>query len=106
MLIVRDLSTVYQATGDADTVVRIVTVAMDAKVSADGESCLISPAPYQRRDTCLRREAMLEQSSQLNATHGELPAEERTMWEDLLEPAIFVAAAATTVVLLFTVRSQ
>jgi len=35
-----------------------------------------------------------------------MPARPTSLWSDIVEPVVFVAAAVVTVVLLFTVRSQ
>ncbi len=105
-IIPRKLGMEYRGTSSADSVTREISVSINATLENNGRLTLISPPPAVVVNTCTRSEAMATQSLQLHATHAELPPEERTVWEDVLEPAIFVAAAITTVVLLFTVRSQ
>jgi hypothetical protein len=66
--------------------------------------------PYEVRllDTAMvaREDVVLLDSPQHNASHGVVPPRPTTMWEDVAQPVVFIAAAVVTIVLLFTVRSQ
>jgi hypothetical protein len=53
-----------------------------------------------------RLDAYATQSSQHSATHTTLPDAPSSIWEDALEPLIYIAAAVVTIVLFFTVRTQ
>jgi len=105
-VVVNDLSTKYEAVGSADSIRRVVTTDVSFIVTSGGERRVVQPPAQRDVVTCLRRDALAAESAQHASTHGEMPAEERTLWDDVLEPAIFVVAAVATVVLLFTVRSQ
>ena len=105
-LVIDDLSTRYQALGSADSVQRVITSNMTFVITVDGTRRVVSYRPQADTLACLRRDAIAAESDQHHSTRGEMPAEERTLWDEVLEPAIFVVAAVATVVLLFTVRSQ
>ena len=105
-LVYNDVSTRYELVEQADSIRRVITVDVDARIELDGQLSVISIEPTQVVDVCLRQDALAAESQQHQATHGEMPDPDRTVWDDVLEPAIFVVAAVATVVLLFTVRSQ
>ena len=104
-VVIQDMATRYTLT-ESDSVVREVVVTLSAAVRRNGIVTPLTIDPQRRTDVCLRHEAKAAESMQRSSTHGEIPPEARTFWDDVLEPAIFIAAAATTVVLLFTVRSK
>jgi hypothetical protein len=101
----RDCATFYQATESADSVYR--TIRMDVEVAFVGtNSTTALTVADQRRERILRTEVAAAEDVSHVWTHGDVPPPRSTFWDDVAEPAIFVAAAAVTVVLLFTVRSQ
>ena len=101
-----DVSTTYRVVESADSIQRVVTVSLAAVVIRHGRVEPLNVAPRADTTVCLRTDAVAAESAQHSATRGEMPLPERTVWDDVLEPAIFVVAAVATVVLLFTVRSQ
>jgi len=100
-----DLSTRYNKTESADTVERIVTVALEGLYKGK-EQKRLSPPKVVIHDRCLRSDALREQSTQLTSTYASLPEADRNFFEEIVEPVIFVAAAVITVVLAFTIRSK
>jgi len=104
-VVIKDMATRYTVLS-GDSVEREVIVSLSATVKRDGTVTPLNTSAFRRVDACLRKEAILAESLQHASTHGNMPEAERTFWDDVLEPAIFVAAAATTVILLFTVRSK
>jgi hypothetical protein len=105
-IVIRDLSTRYEMMDDADSVRRIITCDMAAIIDENGVERSFVPPTEQDTVLCLRQEALARESRQHKATYGDMPDMPSSFWDDVLEPAIFVAAAVVTVVLLFTVRSQ
>lgn len=105
-LIFADVSTRYEVLEQSDSIRRIVTVDVGATVTQNGMASVLPLTPWVDSVIVLRQDALAAQDAQHTSTHAELPLPERTVWDDVLEPAIFVVAAVATVVLLFTVRSQ
>ena len=105
-LVYNDVSTRYELVEQADSIRRVITVDLSAQVQHDGRIKMTTIEPMQDTVVCSRQDALAAESQQHRATHGEMPDPDRTVWDDVLEPAIFVVAAVATVVLLFTVRSQ
>lgn len=103
-LTVLDIRTTYSPTEHADSVDRSIVVWLSGTYSATGKR--ESPEKVVITTRCSRADAMRTQSLQLQATHGTLPPEQRSILEELVEPVVFVAAAVVTVVLAFTVRSK
>lgn len=100
-----DLSTRYQNIEATDSILRVITV--DIKVRrVDGVTTDRVIAPLSNQIRCTRASALEAESSQHNASHGTLPPMPHSFWDDVLEPVVFIAAAAVTVILLFTIRSQ
>lgn len=104
-IIINDMSTRYRLMED-DSVQRVITVSLKGSMELNGVVKPLIITDLLRIDVGNRREAEQADSQQHAASHGHIPDAERTFWDDILEPAIFVAAAATTVILLFTVRSK
>lgn len=104
LIVCRDVQTTYMNTHHQDTVLRRVVVSLDAvermRVSQPYEVRLIDTAFVAREDV------VLLDSRQHSASHGVVPPRPTTIWEDVTQPVVFIAAAVVTVVLLFTVRSQ
>lgn len=67
---------------------------------------VISPVECMYVDTIARADVSRAESPRHEAFVAALPAPQLTMWDEILEPLLVVGALATTVVLLFTVRSQ
>jgi hypothetical protein len=105
-IVIKDLSTQYEAHAESDSVDRVITVALEAIVTTNGTRRTATPPIERDRVACTRAEAKAAESRQHQATHGELPPAPSSMWDDIVEPVIFVTAAVATVVLLFTVRSK
>ena len=105
-IVISDLSTRYQLAEASDSVHREITVALEAIVTTGDQRRVVAPDVQRDRVTCTRNEAKVAESMQHRATHAELPAAPSSMWDDVVEPVIFVTAAVATVVLLFTVRSK
>jgi len=105
-IVYNDVSTRYETVEQADSVRRVITVDISATIQRNGTLHVIPIEPMRSTVVCLRQNALAAESDQHSSTHAELPLPERTVWDDVLEPAIFVVAAVATVVLLFTVRSQ
>ncbi|NQW31048.1 MAG: hypothetical protein HQ472_11120 [Ignavibacteria bacterium] len=101
-----NVSTMYEALLAADSVNRVITVQLEAMLTdAEGRHVI---ELRKRIDSvrCRRDVALATQSFQHNSTHAEFPPAPTSFWDDAVQPLIFVAAAVTTVVLLFTVRSK
>jgi hypothetical protein len=105
-IVIKDLSTQYHLAASSDSVERKITVALEAIVTSGTERRLVAPDVQRDSVQCTRADAKEAESMQHTATHAELPVAPTSMWDDIVEPVIFVTAAVATVVLLFTVRSK
>lgn len=105
-IVAADVSTKYLASPSADSVLRVITVHLHASVVGGDEVFIVATQPRTDSALCRRDDALAAQSSQHNSTHASLPNAPSSFWDDAAQPLIFVAAAVTTVVLLFTVRSK
>jgi len=109
-IVLVDASTRYTRTDHPDSVLRIVTARLyEERIEADGRAVPLRTADMlslQRTDILGRDHVSALQSTQYPAMHGDVPPPPRDIWDDILEPVVYVAAAAVTVVLLFTVRSK
>jgi hypothetical protein len=77
--------------------------------SMEEASGLVMPIPttaLDYRDTVARRSITGLESKQYEFANSSVPEPQKTFWKTVVEPAIVVAAAVITVVLLFTVRTQ
>ncbi|MDZ4745898.1 MAG: hypothetical protein SGJ05_07830 [bacterium] len=101
-----DVSTRYETTDAVDSVDRVVTVSLQAVMNTYGQERSLRSEKIVERERLHRNDALRLQSGQRSSTTAQIPPVPSTLWDDILQPAIFVAAAVTTVVLLFTVRSQ
>lgn len=101
-----DISTRYEACEAADSIDRVISATMKAVLTENGTVTPLQTLNVVERERMHRKDAVRLQSTQRMSTHGQIPPMATTIWDDILQPAIFVAAAVTTVVLLFTVRSQ
>ena len=101
-VVIEDASTRYDAAESRDSVERRVTV----KLSTTCRNRAVVLPSVTHRITLARQQVESYQTQQHAATYGVVPPSESSIWDDVLEPLIYVAAAAVTVVLFFTVRTQ
>lgn len=101
-----DVSTRYETTDATDSLDRVISVSLTAILTENGKAKALQTQPLKERQRLHRNDALRLQSMQRASTNAQIPPMPTTFWDDVLQPAIFVAAAVTTVVLLFTVRSQ
>lgn len=101
-----DVSTSYANTESADTIVRTITTSIRGTLDTPKSGISSVPCLSTVEEKLTREQAERLQSDQHHATHSALPPRPTTIWQDILEPAIFIGAAVITAVLLFTVRSQ
>jgi hypothetical protein len=105
VITINDISTRYELAESADSVRRRVVVSLSARSQRTG-AAIASTSMQGPLETLTRERAAALESRQHAGTHAPMPHHPTTFWEDILQPAVFIAAAATTIVLLFTVRSQ
>ncbi len=105
VITINDISTRYELAESADSVRRSVVVSLTARSQRTGRS-VVSASVGGPMETLTRERAAALESRQHAGTHAPMPDHPTTFWEDVLQPAVFIVAAATTIVLLFTVRSQ
>ncbi|MCX6140981.1 MAG: hypothetical protein NTX15_09165 [Candidatus Kapabacteria bacterium] len=104
---ISDVSTRYQLLESSDSVRRVIVVNLNARNGSSESAGLVLALPSMKQeDMMLREVAISSESMQHRGTHGDIPPMPSSFWDDVAQPAIFIAAAATTVILLFTVRSQ
>lgn len=101
-VVIEDVATRYEATPSRDTVERAVTVKLSSACA--GRTVMLPSLTH--KSTVARQSVDVYQSRQHMASHGLVPRAQSSVWDDILEPLIYVAAAAVTVVLFFTVRTQ
>lgn len=101
-LTVMDVSTRYAPLAARDSLERQVVV----KLGTSYKRRVLSLEPRTDVRTISRPDAYATQSTQHRATHAALPDGPSSIWEDALEPLIYIAAAVVTIVLFFTVRTQ
>gem|GEM_PF-483387 len=105
LVTIADLSTRYQNVEDGDSVLRVVTADLQLRI-LDSDVVYQHAAPLRNETRCTREQAESSEDKQHSATRGSIPVKPHSFWDDVLQPVVFIAAAAITVVLLFTVRSQ
>lgn len=103
-VVCRDVRTTYANTLHPDTVLRRVVVDLDAIDRR--QTGRIYSVRLADTSVVARNDAAMLDSQQHMAAYGTVPARPTTLWEDIAQPVVFIAAAVVTVVLLFTVRSQ
>lgn len=101
-VVIMDVSTRYQLTPNPDSVEREVVVKLESTYRQ--RRLLLEPKSV--RTTLGRSEALAVQSAQHTGTHAALPEAPSSLWNDVLEPLIYVGAAVVTVLLFYTVRTQ
>jgi hypothetical protein len=104
VIVCRDVQTTYANAQHQDTVVRSVVVDVAAIQRENGSQ--FHAVRLVDTTHVARTEVPMLDSQQHMATHGVVPARPTTLWEDIAQPVVFIAAAVVTVVLLFTGRSQ
>ena len=87
---------------ERDSLLRVSRV--ELRASFDGNS--IEPVIAERQDCISRSDVAFLENPKHEFTSSLIPPAPKSTWDDILEPLVVVAALATTVVLLFTVRSQ
>ena len=101
-LVIANAATTLETSNHADSLVR--SVALVASVRHNG---VVRQLPAQKRQDVIPYEQGLRaQSDQHASTKAELPARQPSLWDDVLQPIVFIGAAVVIIVLLFTVRSQ
>ena len=103
---ISDVSTRYNIVEGTDSILRTIIVRLDAYKGASSQSGFIALPTLRREDVITRNEALAADSRQHSGSHGDLPPAPLSFWDDVAQPVVFIAAAATTILLLFTVRSQ
>ena len=103
---ISDVSTRYNIVESTDSIARKIIVRLDAYGGTSSQSRILALPTLQREDVITRAEAMSGDSRQHSGSHGDMPPVPTSFWDDIAQPIVFIAAAATTVLLLFTVRSQ
>lgn len=101
-VVIMDVSTRYHLTPNPDSVEREVIVKLETMY----RQRRLSLAPKSVRTTLGRPEALATQSAQHTGTHAALPEAPSSLWNDVLEPLIYVGAAVVTLLLFYTVRTQ
>lgn len=105
-LVFSNVSMRYENVDAADSVRRIITVDVGARIVRNGSNEVLPMTPIVDTVVCSRAEARAAESLQHSCTSSQMPEPPTSFWDTVMEPMIFVAAAVATVVLLFTVRSQ
>lgn len=100
-----DVSVRYVPAESADSVERICTVVLAVDVQS-GSPKKTTLTPRLQKKIVARKQIEWLNDAQHLATNPVEPPKPRSIWDDILEPVVFVAAAIVTVGLFFTVRSQ
>lgn len=101
-LVISDASTSYQPHTHPDSLVR--EVVLDASVRRNNNVYKLQK--QTRQDVVAHEQAAAKQSDQHASTKAVVPEKQPSLWDDVLQPIVFIGAAVVTLVLLFTVRSQ
>jgi hypothetical protein len=101
-VVIADASTLYQPHLHTDSVVRQVTFS----ASLRRNSTVHLLPKLVRQDVVAHDQARTKQSEQHVSTAAVVPDKQPSLWDDVLQPIVFIGAAVVTIVLLFTVRSQ
>ena len=99
---IADCSTRYVLMAERDSVVRNVHVEFRASVA----DRVFDTQQYSYSDVIARADIALLESPKYDFSSSVAPAVPRSTWDDLVEPLIILGALATTVIVLFSVRSQ
>lgn len=101
-LVISDASTSYQPHTHPDSLVR--EVVLDASMRRNNNVYKLQK--QTRQDVVAHEQAAAKQSDQHASTKAVVPEKQPSLWDDVLQPIVFIGAAVVTLVLLFTVRSQ
>jgi hypothetical protein len=101
-LVISDASTSYQPHTHPDSLVR--EVVLDALMRRNNNVYKLQK--QTRQDVVAHEQAAAKQSDQHASTKAVVPEKQPSLWDDVLQPIVFIGAAVVTLVLLFTVRSQ
>lgn len=101
-LVISDASTSYQPHPHPDSLVR--EVVLDASMRRNNN--VYKLRKQTRQDVVAHEQAAAKQSDQHASTKAVVPEKQPSLWDDVLQPIVFIGAAVVTLVLLFTVRSQ
>lgn len=101
-LVISDASTSYQPHTHPDSLVR--EVVLDASMRRNNNVYKLQK--QTRQDVVAHEQAAAKQSDQHASTNAVVPEKQPSLWDDVLQPIVFIGAAVVTLVLLFTVRSQ
>lgn len=101
-LVISDASTSYQPHTHPDSLVR--EVVLDASMRRNNNVYKLQK--QTRQDVVAHEQAAAKQSDQHASTKAVIPERQPSLWDDVLQPIVFIGAAVVTLVLLFTVRSQ
>ncbi len=99
---IADCAVRYAPATDRDSLLRQARVELRATVSEQ----TLDPIVRQSSNSIARGDVGLVENPKYDFTSSSLPAQPRSTWDDLVEPLIILGALATTVIVLFTVRSQ
>lgn len=90
-----------------DSLLRVVTTKVSGRiVLKDKEAIKLPEINYQHKDFISYSDIELINSKQHDFAKATPPPLEKNIWEELIEPIIFVSTAVVTVLLLFTIRSK
>ena len=101
-LVISDASTSFQPHTHPDSLVR--EVVLDASMRRNNNVYKLQK--QIRQDVVAHEQAAAKQSDQHASTKAVVPEKQPSLWDDVLQPIVFIGAAVVTLVLLFTVRSQ
>ncbi len=99
---IADVAVRYASVPDRDSLLR--TIHVELRCAAAGRQ--LSDISLQRSDLVARSDQSLLENPGYAFCSAPLPAVQRSTWDDILEPVVVLAALATTVIVLFSVRSQ
>ena len=98
-LVISDASTSYQPHTHPDSLVR--EVVLDASMRRNNNVYKLQK--QTRQDVVAHEQAAAKQSDQHASTKAVVPEKQPSLWDDVLQPIVFIGAAVVTLVLLFTV---
>ncbi len=97
-----DCAVRYMQASDRDSLQRIARVEIRASLQGQPLEDII----VQSTDLVARSEVVLLENPKYEFSSSVVPPAPRSTWDDIVEPLVILAAVATSVIVLFTVRSQ
>ena len=92
---------------DSDSLTRIISVSLSGKMQTkEGTIKAIEILERTYNDLITDDDIVYIQNSSYNFTKGQIPPQQSTFFDSIVEPLVVVTAAIITIVLLFTVRSN